>query len=81
MANIADLVAQNPWWQDEIDFLSGPPGSSVPVESKYSERVSSQARLTIRNRFQRGLVASRETLDLDDPVRVIPAPIILALLG
>jgi len=53
----------------------------VPVESKYAGRVTGQGRLTIRNVFQRGLIASRETLDLDDAVRVIPAPVILAPLG
>lgn len=65
----------------EVDFLSGQRQPQVPVESKYARRVTGQDRLTIRNVFQRGLIASRETLDLDDPVRVIPAPIILALLG
>lgn len=66
---------------NEIDFLSGKPARSVPVESKYAGRVTGQDRLAIRNKFQRGLVASRETLDLDDSVRVIPTPVVLALLG
>ena len=65
----------------EIDFLSGQQPSRVPVESKYAGRVNGNDRLVIRNVFQRGLIASRQTLDLDDPVRVIPTPIILALLG
>lgn len=65
----------------EVDFLSGQRPPRVPVESKYAGRVTGQDRLTIRNVFQRGLIASRETLDLDDSVRVIPTPVILALLG
>ena len=65
----------------EIDFLSGQQPSRVPVESKYAGRVNGNDRLVIRNVFQRGLIASRRSLDLDDPVRVIPTPIILTLLG
>jgi predicted AAA+ superfamily ATPase len=67
--------------EKEVDFLSGGPGSVVAVESKYSAQVGGQERLTIRNAFGRGLIASRQTLDLDDPVRVIPVSVVLALLG
>lgn len=65
----------------EVDFLSGPPAARVAVESKYAARVTGDDRRTIRNAFRRGLIASRETLDLDDDVRVVPAPVLLALLG
>jgi predicted AAA+ superfamily ATPase len=66
---------------NEIDFLSGEPSRWVPVESKYAGRITGQDRLKIRNGFQRGLIASRNTLDLEDPVRAIPVPVLLALLG
>jgi predicted AAA+ superfamily ATPase len=65
----------------EIDLLAGQQLSWVPVEWKDAGRVTGQDRLTIRNTFRRGLIVSRETLDLDDVVRVVPAPIVLALLG
>jgi predicted AAA+ superfamily ATPase len=65
----------------EIDFLSGQRSPWVAVESKYAGRVAGQDRLAIRDTSRRGLIASRDTLDLDDVVRVIPAPIVLALLG
>lgn len=66
---------------NEMDFLSGNPPHMVPVESKYAGRITGQDRLKIRGVFQRGLIASRDVLDLDNPVRVIPVPVILALLG
>lgn len=53
----------------------------MPVEVKYAGRVTGGDRLTIRNTFGRGLVASKETLDLDDAVRVVPAAVLLALIG
>jgi predicted AAA+ superfamily ATPase len=65
----------------EIDFLSGIRAKKTALEVKYQGHVTGSDRLAIRNTFRRGLILSRADLDLDDPVRVIPAPIFLWLLG
>ena len=65
----------------EVDFLVGHRPHRVPVESKYAIRISGDDRRTIRNTFQRGLIASKDLLDLDNPVRAIPVSVLLALLA
>lgn len=64
----------------EIDFLNGIPPNVVPVESKYATRIDGDTKKVIRNSFGKGLLVSRGSLELEDPVRVVPAAIVLALL-
>jgi predicted AAA+ superfamily ATPase len=65
---------------NEVDFVSGPGSRKIPVEVKYQQTITGRDKLVIRNSFGEGLVLSGETLDLDDQVRVIPAPLFLWLL-
>ena len=65
----------------EIDFLSGTRTKKTAVEVKFQRRVTGSDKLAIRNSFRRGLILSAADLDLDDPVRVIPTPVFLWLLG
>jgi uncharacterized protein len=64
----------------EIDFLDGLPPNVVPVECKFASRIDGDARKMIRNSFGKGIIVSRETADLDDPVRVVPAGVVMYLL-
>ena len=65
----------------EIDFLAGPRPNQLPVEVKYQSRATLQDTLTIRNALGRGLVLSRRDLVLDEPVPIIPAAVVLALIS
>jgi predicted AAA+ superfamily ATPase len=63
----------------EIDFV----GSSieVPVESKYVERNWKSQSRALSARYGRGIVATRNVLDLDGATWAIPAAIVAWLLG
>jgi len=65
---------------NEVDFLSVFRSEKIPVEVKYQQTITGSDKLVIRNSFGKGLLLSRESLDLDDPVRVIPVPLFLWLL-
>jgi predicted AAA+ superfamily ATPase len=65
---------------NEVDFLSGFRPEKIPIEVKYQQTITGRDKLPIRNSFGKGLLLSRESLDLDDPIRVIPAPLFLWLL-
>lgn len=65
---------------NEVDFVSGLRSQRIPVEVKYQQTITGSDRLVIRNSFGKGLLLSRESVDLDDPVRVIPVPLLLWLL-
>jgi len=52
----------------------------VPIEVKYQLAISGTDKLAIRNSFGKGIILSHQDLDLEDPVRVIPASLFLWLL-
>ncbi len=65
--------------------LSGPAGRGprealLPIEVKFQASVSGHDREALRRAFGRGLLLSRDTLDLTGPVRTIPVPLFLWLL-
>ncbi|MDO8674288.1 MAG: ATP-binding protein [Dehalococcoidia bacterium] len=64
----------------EIDFLVGQPPKVVCVESKYATRIDGDMKKIVRNSFGKGLIVSRDTLELDDTVRVVPVAVVLYLL-
>jgi len=65
---------------NEVDFISGFGSERIPVEVKYQQTIRGSDKLVIRNSFGKGLLLSGELLDLDNWVRVIPAPLFLCLL-
>lgn len=64
----------------EIDFLAGYRPKQVPVEVKYRNKVGRQDTMAIRNAFKRGVVLSRQDLEWDPDVPIVPASVALALL-
>lgn len=63
----------------EIDFV----GSSiaVPFESKYVERGWKSESRALSARYGRGIVATRNVLDLEGPIWAVPAAIVAWMLG
>jgi predicted AAA+ superfamily ATPase len=64
----------------EVDFLSGVSKGKIPIEVKFKSSISGRDRLVIRNSFGEGVILSNRELDLDHPVRTVPAAIFLWLL-
>ncbi len=68
----------------EVDALAGdgPIPERVPVEVKYQRGLDRRALAVVRRSFSRGVVATADTLDLDDPrFPIVPAAVLLWLLG
>ncbi len=63
----------------EIDFVGASIG--VPFESKYVERGWKSASRSLAARYGRGIVATRNVLDIDGPIWAVPAAIVAWLLG
>jgi predicted AAA+ superfamily ATPase len=59
----------------EVDFVVLDGGSEVAVEVKTSP--SGHDRSRIRKAFGTGIIVSRGILDLDDPVKIVPAELLL----
>ena len=56
------------------------PDGMLPVEVKYQARVRRQDTMTIRNSFGEGLLLSKQQLDLDGPVRIVPLALFLYMM-
>lgn len=67
----------------EIDFLADPTRALLPVEVKWGDASSSisNARKAISATFERGIVLSRSTLDLERVVPTIPVSVFLYLVS
>lgn len=65
----------------EIDFLSGSGNVKDAVEVKYQGKISGKYREAMAKSFGRGVILSRDILDLSRPVRIVPAALYLWLLG
>lgn len=63
----------------EVDFVVDR-GRRLAIESKYSSTITGKDRESLVKGFGGGIVVSRSTLDVDGPVRVIPAGVFLASL-
>lgn len=63
----------------EIDFLIGRAASKLPVEVKYQQSISGRDTLVMRQSFGRGILLSRNTLDMKGPVMIVPAALFLWL--
>lgn len=63
----------------EIDFLVG--NSHEPFESKYSASPTRSDAMVMFGSFGRGVLVTRNTLDLMGSTVLIPAPLLLAMLG
>lgn len=63
----------------EIDFVGA--AIEVPFESKYVERNWKRDSRTVASRYSRGIVATRNVLDLSGEVWAVPACIVAWLLG
>jgi predicted AAA+ superfamily ATPase len=63
----------------EVDFLVGT--DRVPFESKYAESVDRRDAQVIEKAFDRGVIGTRQTLNLDGKTALIPSALILALLA
>jgi len=63
----------------EIDFLLGRSASKLPLEVKYQQSVSGRDTLVMRQSFGRGILLSRNTLDMKGPVVIVPAALFLWL--
>lgn len=64
----------------EVDFLVRSGDSLLPVEVKYQATVSGHDLEAIRRGFGRGLLLSRDRLDLSGPIRILPAALFLWML-
>jgi predicted AAA+ superfamily ATPase len=71
MDEAAVLVRRNPDSGSEIDFV----GDLVetPIESKYVSQKWKQERAALEEHYKRGIVATRDILDLDDDIWAVPA--------
>lgn len=71
MDEAALLVRRNPDSGSEIDFV----GDLVEtaIESKYVSQKWKQERAALEEHYQRGVVATRDILDLDDGIWAVPA--------
>jgi len=67
--------------EKEVAFLAGSGTEKLPIEVKYQPHIHRADGHTIRQVFGQGLLLSRTTLDLSDPVRVIPVSPFLWLLA
>lgn len=71
---------------NEIDFGPIPvpsnhsPMLTTPIESKWVASMRREDARVIENTFQRGVLATRNTLDLKHPVWSLPAPIVALIL-
>lgn len=68
----------------EIDALAGEGAIKrrVPVEVKYQRRIDRRSLAPMRRAFGRGIVVTRDLMDMDDPAHpFVPASIFLWLLG
>ncbi len=63
----------------EIDFLVGRAASKFPVEVKYQQSISGRDTLVMRQSFGRGILLSRNTLDMKGPVVIVPVTLFLWL--
>jgi uncharacterized protein len=66
----AILVQRNPNTGGEIDFVG--PLVETPIESKYVSRKWMRERRALDQHYQRGIVATRDILDLSDDIWAIP---------
>lgn len=69
------LVRRNPDSGSEIDFV----GDLVetPIESKYVSQKWKQERAALDEHYERGIVATRDILDLDDHIWAVPAGLLV----
>ena len=73
------------YWQSsagrEIDFLADPSGLKIPVEVAYRSQAKKGKTIeSMKRRFGRGIIATRETLELEDTVRLVPSAVLCYLL-
>jgi predicted AAA+ superfamily ATPase len=66
----AILVQRNPNTGGEIDFVG--PLVETPIESKYVSRKWMRERRALDEHYQRGIIATRDILDLSDEIWAIP---------
>jgi hypothetical protein len=64
------LVQRHPDAGSEIDFVG--PLLGTPVESKYVSQSWKQERRSMNERYQRGIIATRDILDCSEDIRAIP---------
>jgi uncharacterized protein len=63
----------------EIDFIA-PWMHRVPIEGKYTSGAWRKEAETMKAAYQAGVMATRSTIDFDDQIRAMPAPILALLL-
>ncbi|MBI4210351.1 MAG: ATP-binding protein [Candidatus Diapherotrites archaeon] len=61
---------------ETIDFIIRLPGGFVPVEVKYQNSISSSDYRNLK-KFNRGILATKETLNLEGAYPAIPVPLLL----
>jgi hypothetical protein len=66
----AILVQRNPNTGGEIDFVG--PLIETPIESKYVSQKWMQERKALEQRYQRGILATRDVLDLSKNIWAVP---------
>lgn len=71
MDEAALLVRRNPDSGSEIDYVGGLLGA--PVESKYVSQKWKPERHALEEHYHRGIVATRDILDLTDDIWAVPA--------
>jgi uncharacterized protein len=54
---------------------------TVPIEAKWVDIGWRSEAKVIEGKYQRGIVATKSILDLDNPAWAVPAPLVALLLG
>lgn len=72
---------------NEIDLapmpiaVGGTATASTPIESKWVSRNWKPEAKTLTGRLGRGIVATKDIIDIDGPIWAVPAPIVALLLA
>jgi len=81
LENGLDSITDVGYWYSkegkEIDLLA----DSVPIELKYQNKISPVDLSTIRKHFKKGIVVSKDTLDLSGDIKILPLHTFLAITG
>jgi len=79
--NGLDSITDVGYWYSkegkEIDLLM----KNVPIELKYQNSITPQDLSTIKRHFKKGIILSKQTLDLSGDIKILPLHIFLAITG